>query len=93
MGYSPWGHQESGMTEQQSLHFAWGFTGSLMLKSPPADTGDTGSGPGLGGSHVPRGSWACVPQLLRLCSRAREPQLTRPELPEALALQQERPLH
>ena len=64
-----------------------------MLKSPPAKTGGTGSGPGLGGSHMPRSSGACVPQLLRLCSGAREPQLTRPELPKALALQQERPPH
>ena len=93
VGYSPWGHQESAVTEQQSLHFTWGFTGSLVLKSPPASTGDTGSGPGLGGSHMPRSSWTCVPQLLSLCCRAREPQLIRPEHPKVLALQQERPPH
>ena len=37
-----------------------------MVESPPANAGDTGSSPGLGGSHVPRGGWACEPQLLSL---------------------------
>ena len=55
-----------------------GFLGGAVVGSPPANAGDTGSGPGLGGSHMPRSSWACVPQLLSLCSGAREPQLLRP---------------
>ena len=37
--------------------------------------GYSGSGPGLGGSHVPWSGWAHVPQLLSLRSGAREPQL------------------
>ena len=37
-----------------------------MVGSLPADAGDTGSGPGLGGSHMPRSSWAREPQLLSL---------------------------
>ena len=47
-----------------------------MVESLPANAGDTGSGPGLGGSHVPRSGWARGPQLLglrvwSLCSAAR----------------------
>ena len=37
-----------------------------MVGSLPADAGDTGSGPGLGGSHMPRSGWAREPQLLSL---------------------------
>ena len=37
-----------------------------MVESLPAGAGDTGSGPGLGGSHVPRSGWAREPQLLSL---------------------------
>ena len=44
-----------------------------MVESPPADAGDTGSCPGLGGSHVPErlGPWvmavepACPEPVLR----------------------------
>ena len=48
-----------------------------MVESLPANAGDMGSGPGLGGSHVPRSDWAREPQLLSLrvwslCSAARE---------------------
>ena len=49
-----------------------------MVKNPPANAGDTGLSPGPEGSHVPRSSWACAPQLLSLRSRAREPQLLKP---------------
>ena len=35
-----------------------------MVGSLPAGAGDAGSGPGLGGSHMPRGGWARGPQLL-----------------------------
>ena len=53
-----------------------------MVGSLPANAGDTGSGPGLGGSHVPRSSWAREPQLLSLhvwslCSAAREAAIVR----------------
>ena len=69
-----------------------------MVKSPPANAGDTGSGPGLGGSHMPQSGWARAPQLLSLRSGAREPQLLSPrataaeaQVPGARAPQQERP--
>ena len=38
-----------------------------MVGSLPANVGDAGSGPGLGGSHMPRSNWAREPQLLSLC--------------------------
>ena len=69
-----------------------------MVKSPPANTGDTGSSPGLGRSHMLQSNKACAPQLLSLHSRAREPQLLSPRgttteacTPRAHALQQEKP--
>ena len=37
-----------------------------MVESLPANAGDTGSGPGLEGSHMPRSDWAREPQLLSL---------------------------
>ena len=37
-----------------------------MVESLPANAGDTGSGPGLGRSRMPRSSWARGPQLLSL---------------------------
>ena len=37
-----------------------------MVESLPAGAGDAGSGPGLGGSHMPRSGWARGPQLLGL---------------------------
>ena len=48
-----------------------------MVESLPANAGDTGSGPGLGRSHMPRSNWAREPQLLSLrvwslCSATRE---------------------
>ena len=43
-----------------------GFPGGAVVRSLPAGAGDTGSGPGLGGSHVPRSGWAREPQLLSL---------------------------
>ena len=55
-----------------------GFPGGAVVGSPPANAGDMGSGPGPGGSHMPRSSWACAPQLLSLLSGAREPQLLKP---------------
>ena len=48
-----------------------------MVEGLPANAGDTGSSPGLGGSHMPRNGWAPEPQLLSLhvwslCSATRE---------------------
>ena len=43
-----------------------GFPGGAVVGSLPANAGDTGSSPGLGGSHMPRSSWAREPQLLSL---------------------------
>ena len=46
--------------------FGRGFPGGAVVESLPANAGDTGSGLGLGGSHMPRSSWAREPQLLSL---------------------------
>ena len=48
-----------------------------MVESLPANAGDTGSSPVLGGSHMPRSDWTHEPQLLSLrvwslCSATRE---------------------
>ena len=32
----------------------WGFPGGAVVENLPATAGDTGSSPGLGGSHMPR---------------------------------------
>ena len=57
--------------------FVPGFPGGAVVENPPANAGDTGSSPGLGGSHMLRGNWAREPQLLSLrvwslCSATRE---------------------
>ena len=33
-----------------------GFPGGAVVENLPANAGDTGSSPGLGGSHMPRSS-------------------------------------
>ena len=43
-----------------------GLPGGAVIESLPAGAGDTGSGPGLGGSRMPRGDWAREPKLLSL---------------------------
>ena len=53
-----------------------------MVENLPANAGDTGSSPGLGGSHMPQSSWARAPQLLSLrvwslCSATREAAIVR----------------
>ena len=53
-----------------------------MVENLPANAGDTGSSPGLGGSHMPRSNWALEPQLLSLriwslCSATREATIVR----------------
>ena len=44
-----------------------GFPGGTVVESLPANSGDTGSSPGLGGFHMLRSSQAREPQLLSLC--------------------------
>ena len=44
-----------------------GFPGGAVVENLPANAGDMGSSPGLGGSHMPRSNWAHEPQLLSLC--------------------------
>ena len=43
-----------------------GFPGGAVVENLPANAGDTGSSPGLGGSRMPRSNWAREPQLLSL---------------------------
>ena len=70
------------------LHFttykteSLGFPGGAVVENPPANAGDTGSSPGLGRSHMPRGNWARETQLLSLrvwslCSATREAAIVR----------------
>ena len=54
------------------------FPGVAVAGNLPSNAGDTGSSPGLGGSHMPQSNEACVPQLLSLHSGAHEPQLLSP---------------
>ena len=61
--------------ESMQKRIRGGFPGGAVVESLPANAGDTGSSPGLGGSHMPRSRWAREPQLpsLRvwsLCSTA-----------------------
>ena len=60
-----------------------GFPGGAVVESLPADAGDTGSSPGLGGSHMLRSNEAREPQLLSLrvwslCSATRGRNSERP---------------
>ena len=59
-----------------------GFPGGTVVESLPAGAGDTGSSPGLEGSHMPRSNWDREPQLLSLriwslCSAIREAAIVR----------------
>ena len=59
-----------------------GFPGGAVVENLPADAGDTGSGPGLGGSHMPGSGWAREPQIVSLrvwslCSATREAAIVR----------------
>ena len=45
----------------------WGFPDGAVVNNPPANTGDTGSSPGPGRSHMPQSNkpvhhnyWACA---------------------------------
>ena len=68
-------------TEGVKMHLQ-GFPGGAVVEGLPANAGDTGSSPGLGGSHMPRSGWAREPQLLSLrvwslCSATREAAVVR----------------
>ena len=59
-----------------------GFPGGAVAGGLPANAGDTGSSPGLGGSRMPRSNCAREPRLLSLsvwslCSAAREATIVR----------------
>ena len=73
--------------------FSLGFPGGAVVENPAANAGVMGSGPGPGGSHMPRSSWAHAPQLLSLRSRARKPQLLKPVLRNGRGHSNERPAH
>ena len=65
-------------SEEASFLECWGLCFLLCPPPPknlPANSGDMGSIPDLGRSHMQQSSRAHVPQLLSLCSRAWEPQL------------------
>ena len=60
-----------------------GFPGGAVVENLPANAGDTGLSPGLGGSHMPPSNWAREPQLLSLrvwslCSATRGHDSERP---------------
>jgi len=63
--------------------FILGFPGGSVVKNPPANIGDMGSIPDLGGSLMPQSNWAHAPQPLSLCSRAQELQKEKPLQREA----------
>ena len=63
-----------------------GFPGGAVAENLPANAGDTGSSPGLGGSHMPRSNyWAREPQPLSLRVWSCAPQWERPRQWEARA--------
>ena len=68
-----------------------GSPGGSELKHPLASAGDTGSIPDPERFRMPQSNQARVSQLLSLCPRAREPQLSKPTHPTAYAAQQETP--
>ena len=62
-----------------------GFPGGPVVESLPANAGDTGSSPALGGSHMPRSSealchnyWACALEAASHNYWALVPQLLKP---------------
>ena len=68
------------------------FPDDLLVRDLPANAGDMGLIPDLGGSHLPHNDQAHVPQLLSLDSRAWELQLPKPTYPRAWAPQEQKPL-
>ena len=76
------GFSLSGLEFEGLRNVTSGFPGGAVVESLPANAGDTGSSPGLGGSHMPRSNWAREPQLLSLwvwslCSATREAAMVR----------------
>ena len=76
-----------------------GFPGGAVVENLPANAGDTGLSPGLGGSHMPWSNWAHELQLLSLsiwslCSATSEAAIVRgphsPQLEKTLT-QKRRP--
>ena len=70
------------LEQNESKKKGRGFPGGAVVENLPANAGDTGSIPGLGGSHMPRSDWAREPQLLSLhvwslCSATREAAIVR----------------
>ena len=63
-----------------------GFPGGAAVGNPPANAGDTGSSPGLEGSHMPRSNWAHAPWLL-------EPARLEPVLRNGRGHRNEKPAH
>ena len=55
--------QLTGKLTSEINNVCWGFPGGAVVESLPANAGDTGSSPGLGGSRMPRSNWACEPQI------------------------------
>ena len=83
VGYSTWGHKELDRTEWLThTHTHRNFSGGPVVKNLPA--GDMDSIPSLERFHMPQGSWACAPQLLRLSFRAHKPQRLSPCALEAM---------
>ena len=68
------------------IYLPW--SDDAVVKNQPVSAEDMGSIPDPGRSHMPRTNQVCVPRLLRLCSRAWEPQLLKPAWPRARAVQQ-----
>ena len=65
--YLQWGTCFWMLNELEIKKANTGFPGGAVVGNLPASAGDTGSSPGLGGSRMPRSSWAREPQLLSLC--------------------------
>ena len=73
---------DQALRQGRDLREVKGFPGGAVVESLPANTGDTGSSPGLGRSHMPQSKWAREPQLLSLrvwslCSATREAAVVR----------------
>ena len=66
------------------------FPSGPVVKKSLAEAGDMGSFPGLRRSHLPRGNWACTPQLPSWCSRTCALQQEKPTQLETNTLQLEK---
>ena len=68
-----------------------GIPGGSVIKSPLANSGDTGLIPDPGRSPMPQSSCGCASQLLNLCSRALGLQPLKPVHLRARAARREKP--